>query len=115
MNRDPATLLDIAAACRQVIAFLQGRSHAETGQDALLRSAILYQVLVIGEAVKRLSPAFRDSHPAIPWKAIGGMRDRLIHGYDRIDDAIVWDAATKHVPDLLLAIEPLLPPEPTKT
>ena len=113
MSRDPATLLDIAAACRQAIDFLQGRSKAEARQDALLRSAVLYQLLVIGEAVKRLSDAFRDAHPAIPWKAIGGMRDRLIHGYDRIDDAIVWDAVTKHVPDLLLAIEPLLPQEPT--
>jgi hypothetical protein len=39
----------------------------------------------MGEAAKRLSAEFRDSHPEIPWRDIAGMRDVLIHVYDNVD------------------------------
>ncbi len=113
MNRDPATLLDIVLACRLIRQFVGAKDSTALENDPLLRSAILFQILVIGEAAKRLTTSFRDTHPEVPWRAISGMRDRLIHGYDRIDDAIVWEAATRYVPELLAQLEPLLPQEPT--
>ena len=67
--------------------------------------------MVIGEAVKRLSPEFRQAHMDIPWSAIAGMRDHLIHGYDIVDMEEVWKTATVDVPDLLTALEPLVPPQ----
>jgi uncharacterized protein with HEPN domain len=48
-------------------------------------------------------------HPAIPWLLIAGMRDHLIHAYDTVDLDEVWKTATRDVPELLAAIEPLLP------
>jgi uncharacterized protein with HEPN domain len=49
------------------------------------QSAVLHQLLVIGEAVKRLSQDFRRDHPEIPFALIAGMRDKLIHEYDDVD------------------------------
>ena len=77
----------------------------------LSRYAVERQLMVIGEAVKRLSPEFRASHSGIPWSAIAGMRDHLIHGYDIVDLEEVWKTATVDVPDLLTALEPLVPPQ----
>ena len=64
-------------------------AFAETDylQDALLRC-----LEVMGEATKRLSADCRASHPEIPWRAMAGLRDVLIHAYDRVDLQEVWQA-----------------------
>lgn len=72
---------------------------------------MLYQLIVIGEAVKRLSFELRQQHPEILWAPMAGMRDHLIHGYDVVDWDEVWKTATRDMPDLLSKLEPLLPQE----
>ena len=47
---------------------------------------------ILGEATKRLSPEFRRLHPDLPWRAMAGMRDVLIHAYDQVDLEEVWMA-----------------------
>jgi len=112
MKRDEITLLDITQAAQRVISFTQGMTKEEFLADIKTQSAVLYQLLVIGEAVKRLSREFRAQHPYIPWSLIAGMRDHLIHGYDAIDWDEVWRTAIKDVPELLSNVEPLLPQAP---
>lgn len=64
--------------------------------------------MVMGEAVRLLSPDFRARHPEIPWALVAGMRDKLIHGYDIVDLDEVWKTADADVPDLLSLLELLL-------
>ena len=52
--------------------------------DLKTQSAVLYPITILGEAVKRLSPEFRAQHSAIDWRAIAGMRDKLIHDYGKL-------------------------------
>jgi len=108
---DGAFLLDISHAARLVLEFVTGADEAAFQTDKMRQSAVLHQILVIGEAVKRLSPGFRSRNPGIPWARIAGMRDRLIHAYDEVDLEEVWETATTHIPDLLERLEPLLPRE----
>ncbi len=65
--------------------------------------------MVIGEAVKRLSSDFRNTHREIPWSLIAGMRDKLIHGYDIVDLDAVWKTVNDDVPKLLYFSEKLIP------
>ncbi len=109
MPRDDATLLDIARAARLVIEFAAGMDRGAFERDIKTQSAVLHQLLVIGEAVKRLSADFRAAHPAVPWSLIAGMRDKLIHAYDEVDLDEVWRTIKTDIPDLLTGIEPLLP------
>lgn len=109
MSRDSASLLDIDRAGRLVLQFSQGVDRESLESDLEKQSAILYQIAVIGEAVKRLSNEFRSQHPDIPWSDIAGMRDILTHQYDRVEFEVVWEAIQIDVPELLSMIEPLLP------
>jgi len=109
MSRDETTLLDIARAAHLVIEFKQGMDKETFLKDIKTQSAILHQLMVIGEAVKRLSQDFRTRYPELPWELIAGMRDKLIHGYDIVDLDEVWKTADADVPNLLSFIEPLLP------
>ena len=109
MANDEATLLDIARAAKLVLEFNKGIDKAAFLQDLKTQSAVLHQLMVVGEAVKRLSPDFRTRHAKIPWSLIAGMRDKLIHGYDIVDLDEVWRTTHVDVPSLLSLIEPLLP------
>lgn len=111
MNRDDVTLLQIADSGNLAVEFAKGMDWYDFTADLRTQSAIIHRLLVIGEAVKRLSFAFRAAHPAIPWPVIAGMRDRLIHEYDTVDLAEVWRVVNEDVPDLLRYLEPLLPRE----
>lgn len=109
MQRDEATLLDIANAARLVLVFIWGMTKEAFLGDLKTQSSVLYQLVVIGEAVKRLSLEFRAQHVNVPWSLIAGMRDHLIHAYDVVDWDEVWKTAASDVPDLLAKIESLLP------
>ena len=82
MSRDDATSGDIIKACGLIGQFIAGQRKDAFLADAKTQSAVLHQLLIVGEAAKRLSQGFRDQLPSIPWRRIAGMRDKLIHGYD---------------------------------
>ena len=100
MKRDEVTLLDMLHAARLIMEFVQGMDKEQFLADEKTKSAVLYQLLVLGEAVKRLSKELREQHPDIPWSLIAGMRDQLIHAYDVVDWDEVWATATRDVPVL---------------
>lgn len=109
MSRDDATLLDMATAARKAVEFCEGTGRDDFLADEKTQSAVLHKLLVLGEAAKRISPAFAAKHPKIPWRFIAGMRDRLIHAYDATDIEEVWSVVERDLPVLLGDIEPLLP------
>lgn len=108
MNRDDASVLDIDTAARRVLKFSANLSKPELFADDEKQSAIIYQLIIIGEATKRLSPGYRHQHAYIPWKAIAGMRDVLAHQYDKVNLEALWDIVDQEIPELIDLISPLL-------
>lgn len=113
-NRDSSALVDIYRAASKVVEFSQGFDERAFLADERTQSAILHQLLVIGEAVKRLSTEFRHSHSDIRWTPMAGMRDVLIHAYDTVDLDEVWRTATVEIPLLINKLIPLLPENPNE-
>ena len=100
MKDDRLYLGHIREAAERVV--LYGREGEERfREDLRTQDAIIRNLQVMGEAVKKISPETQEAHPTIPWKDIAGMRDRVVHDYFGVSLDIVWDVVANHVPALL--------------
>ena len=109
---DAALLLDMLIAARQARSYVEGVTLARYYSDQMLQDALVYQVQVVGEAASRLSSGFKEAHSETPWADIIGMRHRVVHDYRRINRDIVWQAVQDDLPQLIAALELLVPSEP---
>jgi uncharacterized protein with HEPN domain len=111
-QRDAALLWDILEAAREIRQFTAEVDFAQYAADKMRQRAVEREVEIIGEAARRLSDGFKQAHPEIPWRAIVAQRHVLAHEYGEIRQDRIWAVATVHIPRLMTALEPLLPPLP---
>ncbi len=108
-KHDPkVTLRQIADHARQAQELCAQNKLPEILMDWHKRLAFERVMEVLGEAVKRLPPELCQRYPAVPWKLIAGMRDRVSHGYDAIDHATLWDTVRDDGPGLLATVKQML-------
>jgi len=112
-ERDAGYLLDMIEHARGVVRALQGRTLDDYVRDEDLRLAVERRIEIIGEAARRVSPAFQQAHPEIAWRKVIAQRHVLAHEYGEIQDDIMWRVATVSVPELISLLEPLIPPLPS--
>ena len=110
MPRDETHILYMLLAGRRIIRSVAGTTRTAFDSDSEKRDSVVLQLGNMGEAATRLSQQLRAAHGEIPWSDIIGMRHRLFHGYEVIDWDVVWIAASRDVPRVLIALEKLLPP-----
>lgn len=79
--------------------------------DETMKRAFVRSMEIIGEAIKQVPQDVRKRHPQIEWRAISGMRDKVIHHYFGVDYDIVWDVAVNKVPKLREQVESILTEE----
>jgi uncharacterized protein with HEPN domain len=105
---DRVRVLHMIDAAESLSQFVTGRKQTDLDQDRMLLFAVVRAIEVIGEAASKVSEETREASPAIPWNAIVGMRNRLVHGYFDIDTRIVWKTVTGEVPALLPLLRALV-------
>ncbi len=98
---------DIEAEIAIAVQFVDGFTYETFESDRKTWYAVIRALLVIGEAAKRVSPTDHDREPSIPWRLMTGMRDRLVHDYDRVLLNVVWSTVRDDLPQLLPAIRQL--------
>lgn len=110
MSRDEQERLrdvkDAIAAIRQHLD--QAGETATDKENPLLHDALLFQFVVIGEAVKHLTPETREAAPEIPWTDVAGLRDLIAHEYFRIDMHRVLEIVKRDLPPLEQTIDRVL-------
>ena len=109
LDRDLRLLKHIVSYCEQInMAERFGASYSIFAADPVYRNAVSLCILQIGELVSNLSDAFRQEHPAIPWRQIKLMRNIVAHRYGTVDHAITWDVVEHDIPLLKSYCEGLL-------
>jgi uncharacterized protein with HEPN domain len=110
MRPDSRKLLeDMREAADAIAAFVTGKSLSDLSSDALLRSGIYFQFIIIGEALSQLRTSDEETTERISeyWRIIG-FRNQIVHGYARIDDEITWRIVQDKLPVLRSELKSLL-------
>jgi uncharacterized protein with HEPN domain len=109
MPRDSRVYLeDILESTRKITSYTANLSQAAFVEDEKTFDAVVRNLEVIGEAVKKLPEDLRAQHPSLEWKKMAGLRDMLIHEYFGLDSEIVWDIVKNKVPTLNQAVRAML-------
>ena len=99
-REDRLYLSHILDASVRIEEYVADRELVDFLDDHLRQDAVIRQLGIVGEAVKRLSQDLRNSQPNVPWRDIAGMRDRLVHDYMGVNLEAVWKTAREDVPML---------------
>lgn len=107
-NDDTVRLRHMIDAAETAGQFMAGRERAALDADRMLLFAVVRAIEVVGEAATKVTDQTRAASPQIPWAAVVGMRNRLIHGYFNVNTELVWQTVSRELPALVLALRPLL-------
>lgn len=108
-KRDPQIALrQILVHAREAVTISEGKTRPDLDRDRLLNLALTRLVEIIGEAANRVPEEIRAQYSHLPWLQMIGARNRLIHGYDRVDFDILWRIVKNDLPGLIQQLESIL-------
>jgi len=107
-DRDIFFLKDIIRAISLVEEFVNDLNFSEFFNDEKTKSAVLWQIHIIGEATKNISKELKEEYKEIPWKYMAKMRDKIAHFYFGIDYEIVWDVIKNKLPSVKILIKKVI-------
>ncbi|MEW6675833.1 MAG: DUF86 domain-containing protein [Nitrospirota bacterium] len=99
---------DILKAIEDIDAFVKGLDFEMFITDEKTKSAVVWQIHIIGEATKNIPKTVREKYKDIPWKYMARIRDKIAHFYFGIDYKIVWDVVKKELPKVKPSIQQIL-------
>jgi uncharacterized protein with HEPN domain len=93
-------LADVLEACERIRAYVANSDFDGFMADTRTADAVLRNLEIVGEAVKKLPPELLAQAPHVPWSDVAGFRDILAHAYFRVDLTLVWDIVQHELPAL---------------
>lgn len=104
MNRDNAYIADIIDSSNKILDYISNYSYEDYFSNQLIQDAVVRRLIIIGEAVNRLSDDFKTAYPDIPWQIIKGFRNVLVHEYDSLDYDLIWETINNELPKLIIQL-----------
>lgn len=101
--RAPDYLAHMLLALERIDRYTLGMDEAGFVASELVQDAVIRNIEVMGEAannILRTAPEFAARHSHVPWQVMYAMRNRVSHGYDKVDLEIVWKAIQRDLPVL---------------
>ena len=107
VKNDSYYLSKMVADLEFMIEHTKGKTSDEIEANPLLMDSIMFRLVQIAENGEKLTNTFKELHKGIKWKAIKGMRNRIVHDYGFIDMTIIYDTITNSIPELYAQIKDL--------
>ena len=107
-------LRQLTTAAHQSKQFVHGMSYADFQEDTKTQRAVTMNLVILGEVAAKIEeryPEFAVAHPEIPWTAIRGMRNRIVHEYFILNLETIWTTIEAELPRLIRQVESaIIPP-----
>jgi uncharacterized protein with HEPN domain len=111
-ERDAASLWDALQAARRISRYVGGLTFDGYLSSDITRAAVERELTIISEALTRLSPEAKQTHPELALAGIRGLRNRIIHDYENLEQRTIFGIATERIPELVEQLTAALPPTP---
>ena len=90
-----------------VLEHTAGLTQSELEQNEVLFDCVMFRLIQVSENSARLTADFRTRYNSIPWQAIKGLRNRIVHDYGEVEKSIVYDTIKDDLPALLAELQGL--------
>jgi len=98
---------------REAVDLSEGKTRSDLDTDRLFNLARVRLLEIVGKAANRVPAEKREMRPEVPWSEIISLRNRLIHGYDAVDNDILWQIIVQDLPPLIESLEAIRAQEDT--
>jgi uncharacterized protein with HEPN domain len=105
---DGTRLRHMLKHAEEAVVMAQGRTRHELDSDRQLNLSLVRLMEIVGEAATHVSPECQERCPGIPWSQVVSLRNRLIHGYDKVDFDVLWNIIQYDLPPLIESLRTAL-------
>ena len=107
MKTDSYYIQKITTDLAFLVAHTDGLSQEQLEEQEILLDSVMFRLIQVSENSDKLSESFKLQHSEIPWRAMKGLRNRIVHEYGAVDITVVYDTVRKDIPELLHTLESL--------
>ena len=88
-----------------IVAHTKDITFEELGTNEILLDSMLFRLIQVSESARKLSDDFKRAYPSVPWTAVYGLRNRIVHDYGSVDLGIIYSTLKNDIPALLDALK----------
>lgn len=91
-----------------ILEHTKGLTQQELEENEILVDSVMFRLIQVSENSDKLTAEFKAFYSTIPWRAMKGMRNKIVHEYGNVDLAVVYNTITNDIPELLRLLQELV-------
>lgn len=106
--KDKITVRKMLFYVEKILSYTEGKTSSHVKDDSILAEACVFNLSQIGELAHDVSREFSKEHPEVPWRALYGLRNKIVHEYEGLTLGLIWEIIFEDIPILQNKLSALL-------